>query len=180
MSSQLPEKTLSDNLSRVNDWLKFAETKNAALLTFSSAWLLATCSLWSNDKAPHYLKIGSLSVVPLIIGAAICAILSLLPSGQIKIAGDTATGLTTRNLLFHGNIAKLDRGTARTSFATRYGVSKLDEISSNLIDDLVTQLVETSLITVRKLNLFARGAKFILAAFIIIFPAMLLSSLTLT
>ncbi|WP_439360539.1 hypothetical protein [Bradyrhizobium sp. DASA03007] len=35
------EKTLSTQLNRNIDFLKFAETKNAALLTFSSAWIMA-------------------------------------------------------------------------------------------------------------------------------------------
>jgi hypothetical protein len=34
------DKALSGVLSRTIDFLKFAETKNAALLTFAKAWLL--------------------------------------------------------------------------------------------------------------------------------------------
>ena len=39
------EKLLSSVLGRVVDFLRFAEAKNAALLTFSSAWILASTTL---------------------------------------------------------------------------------------------------------------------------------------
>ena len=44
------EGALSSTLSRTIDFLKFAETKNAALLTFASAWLLALASLLASDR----------------------------------------------------------------------------------------------------------------------------------
>lgn len=39
------EKHLTATLARVIDFVKFAEAKNAALLTFSSAWTLATINI---------------------------------------------------------------------------------------------------------------------------------------
>ena len=39
------EKILSSQLTRTIDFVKFAETKNAALLTFSSAWIIGAINL---------------------------------------------------------------------------------------------------------------------------------------
>jgi hypothetical protein len=39
------EKILSTQLGGTIDFVKFAETKNAALLTFSSAWIIGTINL---------------------------------------------------------------------------------------------------------------------------------------
>ena len=44
------EKALGSTLSRTVDFLKFAETKNAALLTFASAWFLALANLIAGDR----------------------------------------------------------------------------------------------------------------------------------
>jgi hypothetical protein len=43
---------LSASLARVIDFLKFAETKNAALLTFASAWTFASINVLTGERAP--------------------------------------------------------------------------------------------------------------------------------
>lgn len=167
MEEEALEKALSANLSRINEWLRFAETKNAALLTFSSAWLVAVCTLWSNQTAPALVRVPLLLACPTIIIAAAISIISLLPHRQTKNTGETARNHTTRNLLFHGNVSSLDISTALNSFNSRYKPSTGKKVASGLLDDLATQLVETSIITKRKYSLFNRGAKFILASLII-------------
>lgn len=167
MEDEALEKALAANLSRVNEWLRFAETKNAALLTFSSAWLVAVCTLWSNQTAPAVVKWPLLLACPTIILAAMAAIISLLPRSQKKNAGTTAQNHTTRNLLFHGNISELDIATALTSFSTRHKPPSGMKISPGLLADLSTQLVETSRITKYKFSMFNIGARLILASFII-------------
>lgn len=173
MSDDSIEKILLANLTRINDWVKFAETKNAALLTFSSAWLLAICSLWSNDKSPMAIRVGTISTVPLIIFAAAYSLISLIPEKQKKNAGDSALQLTTKNLLFHGNISKLDISTARNAMNSRYGTKDGVMVSSNHIDDLITQLVETSRIAEAKFANFNTGAKAVLIA-IFVGPAVMM------
>ncbi|MCP1835749.1 hypothetical protein ACVMIH_007645 [Bradyrhizobium sp. USDA 4503] len=45
------EKTLSTQLVRTIDFVKFAEIKNAALLTFSSAWIIGTINLLTSQAS---------------------------------------------------------------------------------------------------------------------------------
>src|SRR5262249_39681154 len=71
---------LSATLARVVDFLKFAETKNAALLTFASAWTFASINMLTGDRAPAGI-IGGAFWVALILfsAAAVVAIVSFLP-----------------------------------------------------------------------------------------------------
>lgn len=177
MSDEVLEKTLIANLARINEWLRFAETKNAALLTFSSAWLVAVCSLWSNDKTPPPIRTALLFAFPFIAAGAIIAVCSLLPKNQNKNAGDTAQQLTTKNLLFHGNVGRLDIATAPTAFRVRYGSSANGGVSVDHVYDLSTQLVETSRIAHSKFRLFAAGAKAILLGFVVGFITFVVSAI---
>lgn len=53
------EKIMTANLARIVDFLKFAETKNAALLTFCSAWILAILGALASQKSlPEFLTAG--------------------------------------------------------------------------------------------------------------------------
>lgn len=178
MEDEALEKALSGNLARINDWLRFAETKNAALLTFSSAWLVAICSIWSNDRAPLAIKISMLVAAPSVIVAALIALVSLLPRIQNKSSKDTAQQLTTQNLLFHGNLANLDIATSSNVLRNRYrpGIGK--EVSGNHIQDLCTQIVETSVITKTKFTLFTNGAKSILVALVTAIIAFIIAHIT--
>lgn len=166
MAEEALEKILIGNLTRVNDWLRFAETKNAALLTFSSAWLVAICSLLSNEKVPCSVKISLSVACPFLLGGALIAVASLLPKFQKKDQGETAQQLTTKNLLFHGNISKLDLATAAHAFSTRYQISANGDCSPSHITDLSTQLVETSRVAERKFKLFTAGVYALLIAFV--------------
>lgn len=166
MNDEDLERLLVGNLSRINEWLRFAETKNAALLTFCSAWLVAMCSLWANNTAPAIIQWAMTAASPFIIAAALCSLASLLPVSQRKVPGQTARELSTKNILFHGNIAHLDLATAGQAFQTRYGSSATDQGMKNHIIDLITQLVETSQVTTRKFSLFTSGARLVLVAII--------------
>lgn len=165
MAEEVLEKILIGNLTRVNDWLRFAETKNAALLTFSSAWLVAICSLLSNERVPTLIKISLSFAFPFLLGGALIAVASLLPKFQKKDHGETAQQLTTKNLLFHGNICKLDIATANNAFSTRYRIAANGDFSPSHITDLSTQLVETSRVAERKFKLFTAGVYALVLAF---------------
>ena len=74
------EKILSSSLSRVIDFLKFAETKNTAMLTFASAWMVLIINLVAGDRA---LLDGMKTALPVALAlfgaAALVAIWSFLP-----------------------------------------------------------------------------------------------------
>jgi hypothetical protein len=64
------EKLLGRNLARVFDLVRFAETKNAALLTFASAWILAMLNLLSSDRTLAGFASAFLAALPLFALAA--------------------------------------------------------------------------------------------------------------
>src|SRR5438270_7192185 len=65
---------LSSTLPRVIEFLKFAETKNAALLTFASAWILASVNLLTREHAlPEGLASALAVALPLFIASAVVA-----------------------------------------------------------------------------------------------------------
>ncbi|CAN7774351.1 hypothetical protein [Caballeronia sp. LjRoot31] len=76
---EMYEKLMAANLARTVHFIKFAETKNAALLTFCSAWMLGVPSLLSSGKAiPLFVDSGfRLSFIFFALGAYV-AITSFL------------------------------------------------------------------------------------------------------
>lgn len=56
------------------DLVRFAETKNAALLTFASAWILAMLNLLSSDRT-----------LPPGFGSAFLAALPAVRAGRVRV-----------------------------------------------------------------------------------------------
>jgi hypothetical protein len=85
------EKLLGSNLARVFDLVRFAETKNAALLTFASAWILAMLNLLSSERTlPPGFASAFLAAFRLFnLGARIvcCALAILLAPAIWHVAG---------------------------------------------------------------------------------------------
>lgn len=78
------EKLLGSNLARVFDLVRFAETKNAALLTFALAWILAMLNLLSSDRTlPPGFAPAFLAALPLFALAALVCVMSFLPKIDI-------------------------------------------------------------------------------------------------
>jgi hypothetical protein len=125
MAGQLPEaeayeKILSANLQRAIDFVKFAETKNAALLALSSAWVLAAINLESSGKAiPGLLAVSVVLTLFLSLCAAIIGMLSFIPRLHLPgFLGGKKAGPHPRNLLYFGDISGLTINTRRPNFTS--------------------------------------------------------------
>ncbi|KLU22128.1 hypothetical protein EOS_32240 [Caballeronia mineralivorans PML1(12)] len=78
------DKIMSANLSRAIDFVKFAETKNGALLTFCSAWIIALTGLLHTDTPlPPSAADGAKLALPFFAIAALLAVLSFIPITSI-------------------------------------------------------------------------------------------------
>jgi hypothetical protein len=92
------EKTLTGTLSRTVDFLKFAETKNAALLTFASAWLLALANVLASDAGGKPIPNGNHRHAPW--SAVMCSVakrsIATLAWAQRSDAA-TLRGITTQS-----------------------------------------------------------------------------------
>lgn len=156
------EKALSATLSRTVDFLKFAETKNAALLTFASAWLLALASLAANDRiTDRSSQIATALAAFLFALAAITALWSFLP--RMRLTDFFLSPNRSGNLLYFADIAEVDPDTFVERFRERYN-STPDSVSDAFLSDLAVQVAVNSSITRRKFRTFNVGAAFVLAA----------------
>ncbi|WP_295214679.1 Pycsar system effector family protein [uncultured Brevundimonas sp.] len=146
------EANLRDQLTRTSDWLKFAETKNAALLTFSSAWLLAMGNLaYGSMSATEHVRVAIAWAAPFVFIAGTLAIVSILPG--IPFFRKKSPG---PNLLFYDNIRSNSGKLLRDNVRARYVDG--DTHSDAYLEDLATQVAINSQIASRKFRLFRWGA----------------------
>jgi hypothetical protein len=159
------EKILTANLQRAIDFVKFAETKNAALLALASAWVVASINIESSGKA---IPSGFSTSVPLTLLVSVCAgctaMISFLPKLHLpKFLGGRRAGPHPKNLLYFGDICTLPIKTLEQDLHARYlpdGKGPRDEY----IHDLIVQISVNSEIALRKMHLFLWGLRLMLLA----------------
>lgn len=159
------EKLLTASLARVVDFTKYGEAKNAALLTFASAWMLATINLMPTGSHPVVSLSRTLGQGALLIAASL-AIWAILPrTKQLTFQRDKNA---PKNLIHFRDIAMFDTGTFNRQLRSRYmpaeGTSSRDEY----FDDLIVQIHANACVASRKFLLFNAGALFALVAVILI------------
>jgi len=154
---------LSASLARVIDFLKFAETKNAALLTFASAWTFASINLLTSDHAPAGI-LGRAFWLALILfsSAAVVLIISFLP--KLNLPALHRDPAQSKNLLYFGDIAKFDTAAFRTVVQERYKADGAQSITDEYLEDLIIQVSVNSKIARRKYDMFNAGAWLVLIA----------------
>jgi hypothetical protein len=157
------ERVLTSTLARVLDFLKFAEAKNAALLTFASAWIIGTVNLLtgSNTLTPDF-RLAFTAALPLFAVAALTAILSFLP--KTSLSGFHRDPDQAKALLYFGDAASFAPAAYKERIRERYYPPANESATRNYLDDLSIQIAVNSQITARKLGFFNRGAGFVLAA----------------
>lgn len=161
------ERVLISTLTRVLDFLKFAETKNAALLTFASAWILGSINFLtgSNALAADW-RIAFIVALPLFAVAALIAILSFLP--KTLLLGFHHDPDQAKALLYFGDAATFAPAAYKERIRERYCPPENESATRNYLDDLSIQIAVNSQITSRKLRFFNRGAGFVLAALVVL------------
>ena len=159
------EKLLSANHGRMIDFSKFAETKNAALLTFCSVWMGAIITLL---RAPEELPLGYghafRAALPLLFIAAIISLKSLMPKflDQIHKRDDDY-----KNLLYFGDIARGGTKDYPDMVAELYTPVQNDSVTATYLHDLAVQTAIHAKIAHRKFQMFNWAGSLVLAAFTI-------------
>ncbi|WP_332117594.1 Pycsar system effector family protein [Azorhizobium caulinodans] len=157
------EKLLSAHHGRMIDFVKFAETKNAALLTFSSVWIGSIIAMLRSDQTlPLGYDLAFKVILCLLVVAAIISLYSLLPKWlhHFHKPGDCS-----KNLLYFGDIATFDYGTYAARLRERYYPPEGVSYTDSYFTDLITQIWVQSRIARRKFRLFNCAAAFVLAGF---------------
>lgn len=95
---------LKDILSSVNEWLRFAETKNGALLALNSGCAIGISKLITDlDQGLIFWGLGM--SLALFLGSATVCLVSFLPTTTMPLVVGTNNNGRDENLLFFGSIA---------------------------------------------------------------------------
>lgn len=168
----------------VNDWLKFAEAKNAVLLAFSGAGMTAALTVLATaQNLPRSLQVGLiLTTVALNICTLVCGI-SFLPETNLeklrwsrtKYSSKTSIQ-STDNLYYFGDLRKYKKTELLDSLNAQYFNLKITPPYSKECEDLAVQITINSEIAFVKYKLFT-SALCILISAILLVPASITFSL---
>ena len=158
------EERLRYILSTVNEWLKFAEAKNGALLAVDSAIIFGALKLVSD--ASWLNAILSYSTVSLAIASAVSCLVSFIP--RINLPSFTLRKIPEKDtsLLFYAHIAKYNPESYLKALCSQSCDSM--ESSSSLEIDFARQIVTNSKIAVKKYNCFTVGLWLTVTALILL------------
>jgi hypothetical protein len=152
------EQQLSELLTRVIDWLKFAEAKNTGSVGLASTGLGVIVTFLVAGPS-----ISTLAGVGLGIGALalmlslLLTVASFLPSTNLEkhLVGERERPTARDNLLYYGHLARYEPRALVEALAELYFEQPGPTYApSKLALDLAAQVVTNARITVRKLALF--------------------------
>ena len=156
------ERQLSELLTRVIDWLKFAEAKNTGVVGLSSTGLgVLVTFLVAGPTIPDLSGVGlGIGAVALMVSLML-AVASFLPSTNLEkhLIGARDKPSAGDNLLFYAHLARYEPRDLARAIAEKYfeyeGEGEGGGFTPSLLAiDLAGQVVSNSRITVRKLALF--------------------------
>ncbi|MGG0516612.1 Pycsar system effector family protein [Bacillus pseudomycoides] len=142
----------------VREWLKFAETKNAALLTFNGVIVFGIFDKVVDKANDSFIKTALIMGCAIILISIIINLVSFLPqlNTSSKIQNNVINGSQdNRNLMFYGVIKDFNPQAYLDTVGVKYNLT-LNE--KNI--DLATQIVTLSQITHIKLKYFNWGLTF--------------------
>jgi hypothetical protein len=169
-----------------NDWLKFAEAKNAILIAFSGAGTTAAVTLLATtQKIPNSLRIGLSTTAALLCTCVLFCSLSFLPQTNVegvlswkkKPCRNSVIQPEYDNFYFFGHLKKYNRDILLDSLNKYYFEGKID-VKNKEYQHLAEQITINARIASLKLKYFTR-ALYILIFSILIIPLSMLISLIL-
>jgi hypothetical protein len=182
MSDAVVEKLLVI-FQNVNEWLKFAEAKNAVLIAFAGAGMTATLTVLATGQGvPRSIQIGLLlSTIALGISSLICAV-SFLPKTDLekllwfksRPSSQLVPPSTMDNLYFYGSLRKYNSSELLDAFNLHYFENKVPKPYGKECLDLANQIIVNSDIAFSKFNFFKKGVYSLIAAILVIPTSVLL------
>src|SRR5215213_1579561 len=152
------EQQLSEQLTRVIDWLKFAEAKNTGSVGLSSTGLgVIVTFLVAGPPIPTMAGVGlAIGAFSLMI-SLLLTVASFLPSTDLEkhLVGDRQRPTSRDNLLYYGHLARYEPRALVEAVAEMYFEQDCETyVPSKMAVDLAAQIVTNARITVRKLAFF--------------------------
>ncbi|MDM5235322.1 DUF5706 domain-containing protein [Bacillus cereus] len=142
----------------VREWLKFAETKNAALLTFNGVIVFGIFDKVVDKATDSFIKTALLMGCAIILISIIINLVSFLPqlNTSSKIQNNVINGShDNRNLMFYGAIKDFNPQAYLDAVGVKYNLASNEK---NI--DIAIQIVTLSQITHVKLKSFNWGLTF--------------------
>ncbi|MER0240086.1 Pycsar system effector family protein [Fulvimarina sp. MAC8] len=145
------------------DFVKFAETKNAALLTFTSVWIGSIIGfMQAQTPLPLGYDTAFLFTLPLLCVAALISLASFLPR---RLHHHHRDDDGVKNLLFFGDIAQMEPRQYGKRVRERYLPPENVSFTERYLEDLTVQISVQAHIADRKFKAFNRAARLVIAAF---------------
>jgi hypothetical protein len=168
----------------VNEWLKFAEAKNAVLLAFSGTAMTVTLAVLATvQNLPNSLRVGLLGATALLCVCAFLCAWSFLPKTNLekilwsrRMSFQAMKPQVEDNLYYFGHLRKYNSVTLLDSVNQGYLNGAASLPYGKEAQDLASQIVVNSSIAFRKYQLFTYAA-YLLTAAITVLPTFILISL---
>ncbi len=150
------EQRLLSILAMVNDWLKFAETKNAGLVGLGSAAAAVILSfLGSTDDAVFLVGLGTAAVLMAL--SVLVGLASFFPRTSLarRLTREIGHPGECDNLYFYAHLARYSPSALVEAIARDYAQTGYsDVVHARSRTDLAAQIIVNSRITLAKLELF--------------------------
>ena len=166
----------------VNDWLKYAEAKNAVLLAFSGAGITATITLLAAVQSlPRALRIGLIISTCLLVICALLCSLSFLPKTNLeKIlwlkdspSRRVASQSKDDNFYYFGHLRKYTPDELLTAMSKLYFSNRFTPLYEKECRDIAAQITVNAEIAFLKFRFFTYSS-YLLISSIIVIPIILL------
>ena len=163
MATTAHEEQLSWVFNKVNDWLKFAEAKNAMIIAFNSASIYGITQLFNlqyikkSESITNYL----IGVLIILVFSTICSLISFAPRVKI-IKGGWYAPSNIPNVLF---FEYLKTKTNDEIIEEITGVANVKSYAK-IEKDIAEQIKQNSIIASRKYSYFTIAVWLTIAAYI--------------
>jgi hypothetical protein len=151
---------MKDIYKDVTEWLKFAETKNAALLTFNGVLLFGIVRILQSNVSyfTPYTKTFTACIILLIINICI-NLMSFIPaltqSKKQKLKSSLSNEqVNDLNLLYYGNLKNFNEVKFLEAIIKKYNLPANDQ-TDEYLKDLSLQIVTLSSIATKKYIFFS-------------------------
>lgn len=158
------EDRLKHTLQFVNDWLKFSEAKNAALVALVAVILSEFSTSLSDETSGWIWWLNALGVWSITAGG-ILSLMSFIPRLTFKWSQSTTAMSAEDNLFYFGDISKYS---AFQYLDALYAAENQENQKRKLEADLAGQIVINSKIAMKKYRQFTCAAFAALLGFILI------------
>ena len=168
------EERLRYIFANTNEWLKFAETKNAGLLVFAAAAIVGAQRSTSTETLTGMTQWALTLGTILLAAAAVLCLLSFIPQVRIPWLDSARAPTEEDNLLFYGHIADY----RPTEYLAKLRTASNAQTAPTPIEDhYAQQIVTNARIAVRKYKCFNVAAYLAIAGGIFILAAAPLTKL---